>query len=95
MTLFTWLGKSERPVQIIASGRASRAASGMISGAGLASARISGRGPIRFTMSGFRTFAAETPRKTSAPSMISPRERALVSCAKALFHRSIDAGRPL
>jgi len=31
-TLLTWLGKSDRPVQIIASGRAARASSGMISG---------------------------------------------------------------
>ena len=34
-TLLTWLGKSERPVQIIASGRALRASSGMISGVGI------------------------------------------------------------
>ena len=34
-TLLTWFGKSERPVQIMASGRALRASSGMISGVGI------------------------------------------------------------
>jgi len=43
-TLFTWLGKSERPVATIASGRAFFASSGMISGVGLASAKITGLG---------------------------------------------------
>ena len=45
-TLLTWLGKSERPVQIMASGRALRASSGMISGVGLASAMTSGLSAI-------------------------------------------------
>ena len=49
--VFAWFGKSERPVQIIASGRAPRASSGMISGFGLASAITSGWSPIDLTMS--------------------------------------------
>ena len=42
-TLLTWLGKSERPVAMIASGATSRARSGRISGVGLASAKMIGR----------------------------------------------------
>src|SRR5207249_2153129 len=44
-TLFTWFGKSERPVAMIASGRACRASSGMISGVGFASPNTIGRRP--------------------------------------------------
>src|SRR2546422_6926186 len=38
----SWFGKSERPVATIASGRAFFASSGMISGVGLASAKMTG-----------------------------------------------------
>jgi hypothetical protein len=68
-------------VQIMASGRASRATSGMISGLGLARAMMSGRGAMRLTMSAFNTPPADTPRNTSAPSITSPRVRASVRCA--------------
>src|SRR6478672_11676401 len=54
-TLFTWFGKSERPVAMTASGRAALATSGMISGSGLASARIRGLGAIVFSSSGLST----------------------------------------
>ena len=80
-TLLTWFGKSERPVQIMASGRAATASSGMISGIGFASAMISGRSPMRLTMSGLSTPPAERPRKMSAPSITSPSVRLSVFCA--------------
>jgi hypothetical protein len=68
-------------VQIIASGRAASATSGMISGVGLASAMTSGRSAIRLIISGLSTSPAERPRKTSASTMISPSVRAVVFCA--------------
>ncbi len=55
--------------------------SGSISGVGLASAMMSGRGPIFFAISGVRTPPAESPRNTSAPPMTSASRRALVSRA--------------
>ena len=80
-TLLTWLGKSERPVQIIASGRALRASSGMISGFGLASAITSGLSAIALTMSGVSTLGADSPRKMSAPPITSASTRLSVFCA--------------
>ena len=80
-TLLTWFGKSERPVQIIASGRALRASSGMISGFGLASAITSGWSAIDLTMSGVSTLGADNPKKISAPPITSASTRALVFCA--------------
>jgi hypothetical protein len=77
----TWLGKSERPVQIIASGRALRASSGMISGVGLASAITSGLSAIALTMSGVSTLGADRPRKMSAPPITSASTRLSVFCA--------------
>ena len=80
-TLLTWFGKSERPVQIIASGHAFRASSGMISGFGLASAITSGWSAIDLTMSGVSTLGADSPRKISAPPITSASTRAVVFCA--------------
>ena len=80
-TLLTWFGKSERPVAITASGRAAFATSGMISGSGFASARISGRSAIEGSHSGFSTLPAERPRNTSAPGRISFSVRLSVACA--------------
>jgi hypothetical protein len=77
-TLLTWFGKSERPVAMTASGRTCLARSGRISGSGLASARINGCFAIRLTISGLSTPPAESPRKMSAPSMMSPSVRAEV-----------------
>jgi len=45
------------------------ATSGMISGVGLASARMMGCGAIACTISGFSTPPADRPRKMSAPAM--------------------------
>src|SRR2546427_3039863 len=50
-TLFTWLGKSLRPVATSASGRACRASSGMISGVGLARAKTIDRKSTRLNSS--------------------------------------------
>ena len=80
-TLLTWFGKSERPVAMMASGRAALAASGRISGLGLASARINGRAAILSSHSALSTPAADSPRNTSAPSSTSDSVRASVCTA--------------
>ena len=67
----------------------------MISGLGLASARISGSFAICFSSSGFSTPPAESPRKMSAPAITSASVRASVSLAKTSFQRSISLSRPL
>jgi len=53
----------------------------MISGVGLASAITSGSRAISFSISGFSTPPAESPRKMSAPGMASASVRAAVSRA--------------
>ena len=53
----------------------------MISGSGLASARISGLAAIRGSHSGFSTLPAESPRKMSASGRMSASLRASVFCA--------------
>src|SRR3546814_12566752 len=55
----------------MASALVSLASSGVISGLGLASARISGLGAIFTSMSGLSAPAADSPRNTSAPSITS------------------------
>ena len=67
-TLFTWLGKSERPVPMIRSGRTAKASSGMISGHGLAMASTTGSRAIRRIISGVKAPLAESPIRMSAPS---------------------------
>ncbi len=62
---------------MMASGRASLASSGVISGFGLASAKMIGWSAIVATISGLSTPAADSPRNTSAPTIAS-RRRALV-----------------
>src|SRR5438105_4094188 len=56
---------------MIASGRTASASSGMISGVGLAMAKIKGSRAIFFTISGVSTLPADRPRKMSASWMIS------------------------
>src|SRR5215472_16392228 len=63
---------------MIASGRTALASSGAISGVGFASARMSGSRAMSLTMSGLSTPPADNPRKTSAPSTMSPSARAEV-----------------
>src|SRR3954469_16338739 len=84
------------------SGRTALAASGEISGSGLASARIRGRSAIFFTISGLSTPPAERPRKMSAPAMTSSRVRARLDreallvrihlLAAAPVHHALDVG---
>jgi len=54
---------------MMASSRTAATSSGMISGVGLASAKISGFGAMRATMSAFSTPPADSPRNMSAPSI--------------------------
>ena len=79
---------------MMASGRAALARSGMISGSGLASARISGLDAIFGSHSGFSTLAAESPRKMSAPGSRSASFRASVFCAYRALLSSISSLRP-
>jgi hypothetical protein len=66
---------------MIASSRTDFTSSGVISGVGLASARISGLAAIFATIAGLTTPPADSPRNTSAPSMMSFRVRASVFLA--------------
>ncbi len=80
--MFTWFGKSDRPVAMIASGRARIASSGMISGVGFASAKMTGRAAIAATISPLTIPPVERPTNTSAPLSASASVRRDVSRAK-------------
>ena len=69
-TLLIWLGKSERPVATTLAPPA-LATSGIISGVGLAIAKIIGSFAIVFTISAVTRFGADTPMNTSLFLMIS------------------------
>ena len=81
MTLLTWLGRSERPVAMIASGRAFFATSGGISGTGLARAMMMGLVAMFLSMPGFSTFPTDRPRNTSACLIAAPSVLAFVEQA--------------
>ena len=66
---------------MIASGLTARASSGVISGSGLAMAKMIGFFAMRFTMSCVTAPLTESPMNTSAPSSASARLRARVSDA--------------
>ena len=66
---------------MIASSRTDLTSSGVISGVGLASARISGLAAIFATIAGLTTPPAERPRNTSASAMMSDSVRASVCLA--------------
>ena len=78
----------------MASSRTARTSSGMISGVGLASAKITGRSAMVATISGLSTLPADRPRNTSAPFMASCRLRASVMAAWADFHWFMPSVRP-
>ena len=78
----------------MASGRTAWTSSGVISGSGLAIAKMIGRAAMVFTWSWVRVPLADRPMNTSAPLMASVRSRASVSTAWALFHWLISSGRP-
>ena len=65
----------------MASGRTSTTSSGVISGSGLAMAKMIGLSAIDFTIAWVTAPAAERPKKTSAPSSASASVRALVLAA--------------
>ena len=73
ITLFIWLGKSERPVPTI-NAPAAFASSGIISGVGLAIAKSIGLSFMDLTISAVTSFGLETPTKASAPLSASARE---------------------
>ena len=78
-TLFTWLGKSERPVAMIASGLAFLAISGIISGSGFAKAKIIGFGAIFSTIEASTIPPFESPRNTSASTIAVARSPSEIS----------------
>lgn len=87
-TLFTWFGKSDRPVATIASGRTAITSSGRISGSGFARAKMIGLSPIFFTMSFLTTPPTDSPTNTSASLRASLSVRALVLAAKRALYAS-------
>ena len=79
---------------MIASWRTSRAASGVISGLGLARAKMIGFLAMDLTMSGLTASLTESPKNTSAPFIASSSVRALVWTAWADFHWFMPFSRP-
>ena len=80
---------------MIASSRISLTCSGVISGSGLAIAKMMGLSAMPATISGVIESATESPKNTSAPLSASARECASVSTAWADFHWFIPCSRPL
>ena len=80
---------------MMASDRTEATSSGVISGSGLAMAKMIGLGAMEATISLVIAPLADRPRTTSAPTMASARVRCGVSVAWAAFHWSIPVGRPL
>ena len=79
---------------MMASSRTAATSSTVISGSGLAMAKMIGFAAIDFTMSGVTAPLAERPKNTSAPSIASASVRALVLIAWADFHWFIPSLRP-
>ena len=76
------------------SGRAALASSGVISGSGLAMAKMMGLGAMARTMSCVTAPLMERPKNTSAPSSACVSVRAFVSTAWADFHWFMPSVRP-
>ena len=85
--MFTWLGKSERPVATTRAPPA-LASSGKISGVGLAQAKMMASRAMVLTISRVSAPGADTPMNTSAPRMTSAREPAFFS---RLVRRAMSA----
>ena len=79
---------------MMASSRTAATSSGVISGSGLAIAKMIGFAAMTLTISGVTAPLAERPKKTSAPASASARLRALVSTACADFHWFMPCWRP-
>ena len=79
---------------MMASLRTSATSSGVISGSGLAMAKMIGLSAITFTMSGVTAPFTDRPKNTSAPAMASVSVRASVLTAKPDFHWFMPSVRP-
>ena len=79
---------------MMASSRTSATSSAVISGSGLAMAKMIGLSAIDFTMSLVTAPLADRPKNTSAPSSASASVRALVFTACADFHWFMPSVRP-
>jgi hypothetical protein len=79
---------------MIASERILATSSGVISGSGLAMAKMIGFFAIERIMSSVKAPRAERPSTMSAPSMASARLRASVLAACADFHWFMPSSRP-
>ena len=78
-----------------ASARTALTSAGVISGCGLAMAKMIGLSAMDSTIAWVTAPPVERPRNTSAPSMAWARVRALVSTAWADFHWFMPSVRPL
>ena len=78
----------------MASLRTARTSSGMISGVGLANAKMIGLAAMLATAGALSTPPADSPRKTSAPTIASVKVRWAVSWANSLLSGSISSIRP-
>ena len=79
---------------MIASSRTARASSGVISGSGLAMAKMIGRGPMLRTISAVSAPRTLRPKNASAPATASAKVRASVATAWPDFHWFIPVVRP-
>ena len=79
---------------MIASSRMRATSSGVISGSGLAIAKMIGFGAMERIMSSVKAPLADRPNTTSAPSSASASVRASVSAAWADFHWFMPSVRP-
>jgi len=80
---------------MMASSRTARISSGVISGFGLAKAKMTGLGFMRDTISPVTIPPADSPTKTSAPVRASVRVRSGRSVAKRSLYGFIPSSRPL
>ncbi len=79
---------------MMASSRTAATSSAVISGSGLAMAKMIGFGAIDFTISGVTAPLTDRPKNTSAPTSASASVRALVLTANADFHWFMPSVRP-
>ena len=79
---------------MMASLRTERTSSGVISGSGLAMAKMIGLSAIDLTIALVTAPLTDRPKNTSAPFIASSSVRALVRTAWALFHWFMPSVRP-
>jgi hypothetical protein len=79
---------------MMASSRMAATSSTVISGSGLAMAKMIGFGAMARIMAGVKAPLTDRPNTTSAPSMASSSERAEVVAACADFHWFMPSCRP-